>query len=105
MDSRELKARGNCFERVISDIVKRRSFRVSIVISKEIAAGTHSRHFVQSDEDCARCFVGSVPDRRESSVRSCKLVFLISVPPVRVETQIRLRTPSAGWALIMRAIK
>jgi hypothetical protein len=34
MDSRELKARENCFGRVISDIVKRRSFRVSIVILK-----------------------------------------------------------------------
>ena len=44
MDSRELKARGNCDGRVISDIVKRRSFRVSIVILKEIAAGTRSRH-------------------------------------------------------------
>ena len=32
MDLRELKARENCFERVISDIVKRRSFRVSIVV-------------------------------------------------------------------------
>jgi hypothetical protein len=46
MDLRELKARENCFERVMSDIVKRRSFRVSIVVLQEIAAGTHSRHFV-----------------------------------------------------------
>src|SRR5437868_490814 len=36
----------DCDRRVTSDIVKRRSFRVSIVVLQEIAAGAHSRHFV-----------------------------------------------------------
>ena len=68
---------------VISDIVKRRSFRASFV------AASRRRRALPAFRVIARsraALVGSVPDRRESSVRSCKLVFLISVPPVRAES-------------------
>ena len=66
--------------RVISDIVKRRSFRAPFV------AASHGRRALPAFRVIARsraALVGSVPDRRESSVRSCKLVFLISVPSLR----------------------
>ena len=96
--SRELR------RRVISDIVKRRSFRVSCwpQANPVRAPGMTAR----SARIGWKCFVGSVLDRRGPSVRSCKLVFLISVPSAggasfRVGTARRVRQ----WALIMRAIK
>jgi hypothetical protein len=70
--SRELR------RRVLSDIVKRRSFRVSDwpQAGPVRTPGT----FVSMPERGSprRCFVGLLLDRRKSSVRSCKLVFLIS---------------------------
>src|SRR5438270_373473 len=86
--SRELR------RRVISDIVKRRSFRVlewPQAIRYALPACPCDRKIVR------RCFVSPLLDRRGLSVRSCKLVFLISVPPAgsasfRVGTVRRVRS-------------
>jgi hypothetical protein len=61
MDPRDLLSRV-CDRRVISDIVKRRSFRVS-ERDRKIADGTRSRRFVRS-QDQMKCFVGLLLDRR-----------------------------------------
>jgi len=64
---------------VISDIVKRRSFRVSIVAASRFRYALPARSCRCPRRGSPRkCFVGSVLDRRGPSVRSCKLVFLIS---------------------------
>jgi hypothetical protein len=87
-------------KRVISDIVKRRSFRVSTP-SKD-SGGTHSRRLPWSQDRDGR-YVGSC--LTAGAVGSILQAGLSSQCPCASNSRSRRPYAECGWALIMRAIK